>query len=68
MSKARREKLAKIRADAIKLDGEVRPLIKDPPPPGAVQKASRRLQSTLGLVVELADVLESVIADLEKSG
>lgn len=68
MSKARKEKLAKLRADAIKLDGELKPMIKDPPPPGVSQKIARRLQASLGLFVELTDLVETMLTDSERNG
>lgn len=38
-------------------------MIKDPPPPGVSQKIARRLREALGLMVELTDVLESVLSE-----
>lgn len=53
------EVLGSLRERAMKLHGELHPLTKDAPVPGASQKTARRTQAALGLFVELCDFIET---------
>jgi len=53
------EVLGSLRERAMKVHGELAPLTRDAAPPGAQQKTARRVQATLGIVIELCDFIET---------